>query len=257
MKSLRSKFAKAKSQGFIRSAELLFTRFVPAWIFRYSSGNIYELNIEQLCANCPDLSERNLVFRCLEDPNSDAWQNLRAFTWNEVPAETTRNDIGYAIYDAESCEILAGVWVAKEDFQEEDLGFRAKLNSNQGWLYCAYVAQQARGRGIYKALLSLVAEHAIERGVSQLVCVVQAWNRISRMAHEKRSRWIVGWISSLRIGGFAWLSRAGNVTLEHRLVSNPANSPANIEIGEGSWKVLDRSNSSGAVSTVLEAGASR
>lgn len=234
-----SKLKKAKTQGYIRSAELLVTRFVPAWVFRYSSGNIYELDIEQLSQHCPELAENGLVFRCLEDPSSDAWQELRAFTWNAVPAETTFNDFGYGIYDANSDEVLAGVWVARENFQEEDLGFRVKLEPQQGWLYCAYVGQQARGRGIYKGLLALVAAHSVNRGVGQLVCVVQAWNRISRIAHEKRSRWIVGWIASFRVGCFAWLSKAGNVTLEKRLVANPAQSPARVELGSGSWKVID------------------
>lgn len=239
MKSLFSKLEKAKAQGLIRSAELLFTRFVPAWVFRYSSGNIYELDIEQLSQHCPDLADDEIVFRCLEDSSSDAWRELRAFTWNAVPAETTGNDFGYVIYDEKGNDILAGVWVAREDFQEEDLGFRIKLGPEQAWLYCAYVSPQARGRGIYKKLLALVADDLLKRGMTQLVCVVQAWNRISRMAHEKRSRWIIGWISSIRVGCFAWLSKAGDVTLERRFVSNPARSPANVEVGDGNWKSID------------------
>ena len=239
MKSLLSRLRNARSQGLLRSVEVLFNRFVPAWVFRYSSGNIYELDIEQLSDNCPETPDDDIIFRCLDDPESDAWQDLRAFTWNSVPAQTTRNDFGYVIYDAnEPQQILAGVWVARDSFQEENLGFAVKLTPQQGWLYCAYVGKQARGRGIYKRLLCLVARHSRERGVSQLVCVVQAWNRISRMAHEKRSRWIVGWISSTRIGFLAWLTKAGNVVLDRRLVSNIANSPAIVRVEQGAWKEI-------------------
>jgi hypothetical protein len=44
--SLQSKLKKAKRQGYIRTFELVFTRFVPPWIFRYSKGDIYDLDIE-------------------------------------------------------------------------------------------------------------------------------------------------------------------------------------------------------------------
>ena len=240
MKSLLSQLNNVRSRGMLYCVEILFNRFVPAWVFRYSSGNLYQLDIENLSKNCPSsFNDDDIIFSCLDDPKSDAWHALRAFTRNSIPAESTVNHFGYVIYDAsETQQILAGVWVASDEFQEEDLGFAVQLSPQQGWLYCAHVGKHSRGRGIYKRLLCSVAKHSRERGVSQLVCVVQTWNRISRFAHERRSNWIMGWISSFRIGPLAWLTTAGNVMLERRFVSNPSNSPAIIRVEQRPWKAI-------------------
>ena len=80
----------------------------------------------------PDLAERGLVFRCLDDPSSEAWEELRAFTRNAVPAETTKNDFGYALYDANSREMLVGIWVAREGLSRRRSRIPRKTSSKAG-----------------------------------------------------------------------------------------------------------------------------
>ena len=125
MKSIRSKIKKAQSQGFARTLEVQFNRFVPPWVFRYSKGDIFDLCIEKLKSLGEKSQEdEGLVAKCLE-PNADERLRLqlREFTWNSVPIETTGDDIGYAICDAEEPgKLLAGLWAAPESFLENNLG---------------------------------------------------------------------------------------------------------------------------------------
>ena len=159
--SLGSKLQKAKSQGYIRTFELLFTRFVPPWIFRYCKGEVFDLDIEKLVM----LNEQpghevgdGLVAKCLVDADSPSDQSqesqrirLREFTWNSVPLETTLNDFGYAVYDPQNPEkLLGGVWVGLDSFREDNLGLEYIFSKDQAWLYCAFVHNDARGRGVYK-----------------------------------------------------------------------------------------------------------
>jgi len=229
--SLRSKFQKAKAQGYIRTAELLWERFVPPWIFRYSKGAVFDLDLDKLIA----LNEQRgqdvgdgLVAKCLINANNSSGQSedsqrnrLREFTWNSAPLESTANDFGYAIYDSQDPEkLLGGVWVATDSFIEDNLGLNFVLSNDQTWLYCAFVDGEARGRGIYKKLLSFVAQDVKKRGYSQLLTVINPWNRVSTAVHQKRSKQICGDVSCVRVFWLAWVSRSGNV---ETVTKRPAN----------------------------------
>jgi len=238
--SLKSKFQKAKEQGYIRTAELLWTRFVPPWIFRYSKGAVFELDLDKLIA----LNEQpgqdvgdGLVAKCLvnaadrpSDQSEDSQRTrLREFTWNSAPLESTSNDFGYAIYDSDDPQkLLGGVWVADDSFIEDNLGLNFVLSKDQAWLYCAFVDGEARGRGIYKKLLSVVAQDVEKRGYSQLLTVINPWNQVSTTVHGKRSKRICGSVSCVRLFWLAWVSRSGNVEVDKRFLTSVKKNPANV-----------------------------
>ncbi len=237
--SIRKKFQKAKAQGFIQTAEQLFTRVVPAWVFRYSNGEVFELDLEKLVAlNAHpghDVGD-GLVAQCLVDAENSTEKSLdsqrkqlREFTWNSAPLETTMNDLGYAIWDPQDPQkLLGGVWVARDSFIEDDLGLKFMFSKDQTWLYCAFVDGDARGRGIYKKLLSFVAQDVVKRGYPQLLTIVNPWNRLSRMVHHKRSKRICGTVSSIRMFWIAWISRSGNVEIDKRLITDVAKNPVKV-----------------------------
>jgi len=232
MKSILSKFQKVKAQGFFRTLEVQFNQFVPPWVFRYSMGDIYDLDIDALQSLPLKGDGEDLILRCLE-PSSDeaARLALREFTWNSVLLETTSNDLGYAVYDANQPDkLLAGVWIAKDSFLEDNLGIRFNFTQQQSWLYCAYVHADARGRGVYKRLISFAAADLHERGCQQLIAIVQPWNRISRLMHEKHSRGIVGRVGATRVGSLIHVSHSGNIEVDRTFVTNPTKAPAEITI---------------------------
>lgn len=239
--SLRSKFQKAKTQGYIRTAELVFTRFVPPWIFRYCKGDVFELDLEKLSA----LNEQpghevgdGLVASCLvnahdsvDQPDDCQQMRLREFTWNTAPLETTLGDFGYAIYNPKDPEkLLGGVWVGLDSFSEDNLGLEFVLSKDQAWLYCAFVHSDARGQGVYKKLLSFVAQDVKRRGFSQLLTIINPWNLISIGAHQKHSKRICGSVSCVRAFWLAWASRSGNVEIDKQLITNVKRKPAKVAI---------------------------
>jgi GNAT superfamily N-acetyltransferase len=251
--SLFTKIKKAKAQGYYRTFELLFCRFVPPWIFRYSKGDIYDFDFEKLKSVADSLSSEasnSLVTKCLEgttgskQPDDDERMRLRDFTYSCVPLESTANDLAYAIYDAnDPSKLLGGVWIALDSFSEDNLGLEFQFGKNQAWLYCAFVAPSARGRGVYKKLVSFVASDLEQRGYSQLLAIIQPWNRISRMMHQKPSQGIIGTLSSIRVFGWAWISHRGNLKVDKRLATNVKARPANIAIGKLSYPSI--ANTSG------------
>jgi len=239
MTSIQSKFAKAKAQGFLRTLEVQFNRFVPPWVFRYSKGDIYDLSIEKLKSLGAKVKEDDsLVAKCLgPDADEETRLQLRNFTWNSVPIETTGNDIGYAIYDVgEPGKLLAGLWAAPESFLEDNLGVKFEFAEGQAWLYCAFVHADARGRGVYKKLISFAAADLQDRGFKQLLGIVQPWNRISRMMHERQSRGIIGRMSAVRVGSLVWVFNSGNLEVSRSLVTNPANEPTIVSISRECWQ---------------------
>jgi len=237
--SIKSKIAKVKAQGFLRTFEIYFNRFVPAWVFRYSKGDIYDLSIDKLKSLKPNSGGGNdLLVRCLdESATADERLALREFTWNSVPIETTDADIGYAVHDAnEPGKLLAGLWAAPNSFLEDNLGVKFEFKKEQAWLYCAFVHADARGRGVYKTLISFAAADLQERGYSQLLGIVQPWNRISKLMHEKQSSGIIGRMSAIRLGSFVWVSRSGNLVVDRRLVTDTRNKPTVVSILKDCWK---------------------
>lgn len=254
--SLFNKIKKAKAQGYYRTFELFFCRLVPPWIFRYSKGDIYDFDFEKLKSVADSLSPEassSLIIKCLEGttgfekPNDDERMRLRDFTYNCVPLESTANDLGYAIYDAhEPNKLLGGVWIALDSFSEDNLGLEFQFGKNQAWLYCAFVAPSARGRGVYKKLVSFVGRDLEQRGYSQLLAIIQPWNRISRLMHQKPSKGIIGTLSSIRLFGWAWISHRGNLKVDKRLVTNVKTRPANISVGDLGYPLVANENKKAA-----------
>jgi GNAT superfamily N-acetyltransferase len=143
--------------------------------------------------------------------------------------ESTKNDFGYAIYDPKDPEkFLGGVWVGVESFGEDNLGLEFQLGNRQAWLYCAFVDGDARGRGVYKKLLSFVAQDVRSRGFSQLLTVINPWNIVSRGAHEKQSKRICGTVSSVRFFSLARVWSSGNVHIDKRWVTQIKDRPSII-----------------------------
>ena len=149
-----------------------------------------------------------------------------------MPLETTSNDLGYLIYDQDEPEqILGGLWAGLGSFSENNLGVDFQFDDDQVWLYCAFVHDAARGRGVYKKLISFVANDLQQRGYSQLLGIVQPWNKVSRRMHEKQSRGICGRMSAVRVFNFVWVCSSGNLEVDKRLVTKISSDPARVKIG--------------------------
>lgn len=220
---------KIRNRGILHSAETVFNRIVPAWLFRFSVGDVLELDQQMMCETLASLDNSDFVMKSVEDvAERDA---LRTTTWNSVPAETTHHDLGYAICSTGDPQaVLGGVWGGVESFVEADLGFRVQLDTDQAWIYCAYVSKQARGQGVYKRVLTFAADDLRKRGHTRLRVVIQPWNKASMYIHKKYSTRTVGRIMVVRIGFLAFVFCTGQLTKSKTVTSKIVAAPVEIKV---------------------------
>lgn len=207
----------------IHRLEQLFNRIVPAWIFRLSIGDVYELDIPKLSDSLSQFDLQGISIKGVQD--ADERTRLRSNTWNSVLLACSADDMGYSAVDEASKKFLGGVWAGKDYFIESDLGFEIRMRPKQAWVYCAYVSKAARGRGIYQRLLSFVGHDVSVNGFEQLYVIVQPWNLASTYIHKKYSSKAIGRVTVIRVFSIAAVFRTGlltkNRTFTTQLVKNP------------------------------------
>ena len=59
-------------------------------------------------------------------------------------------------------------------------------NARMWWIQSVYVAQQARGQGVFRALFDAVREQAVAEGIAVLRLYVERDNRVARQVYEAR-----------------------------------------------------------------------
>lgn len=195
-------------------------------------GNIYDFDIEALRSLADDLDPAKREALLTKNvTNNEERMRLRKFTWNTVILDTTANDLGFAVYEkSDTDKLLGGVWVGVGSFLEDNLGIEFQFTEDQSWLYCAFVDGKARGKGVYKRLVSFAAEEVEERGFERLLGIVQPWNKISRRMHEQHSLGTCGSIGALRIFGFVWVFYSGNISVDKTIVTRIKSDPARVTI---------------------------
>lgn len=218
--------------------ETVFNRLVPKWLFRFSVGDVFDLDFQLLqeSSNRPLPSDYSMA--CIEDDH--ARLALREFTWNSVPLESTQDDFGYAVLktseldsprdQAEASSYVGGVWAGTGSFSEADLGFRIDLQPSQAWLYCAFVDKEARGGGLYKKLLGFVAEDLQSRDYQRLSVIIQPWNKASIHVHRSLSRRRVGRVCVVKLLGFAWVFCSGEISQTKRFTASIEGNPVILKV---------------------------
>lgn len=224
-----SLYHQLKNRGVIHCAELLFNRIVPPWVFRFSLGIVLELDVEKLVAIDQTIEKTGYYTSCVVDPQ--AREQLRATTWNSVPAETSRSHFGYCVCRDESPHVvIGGVWGGIDRFNEADLGFQINLAPDQAWIYCAYVNKDARGDGVYKRVLSFAANDLQSRGYKRLRVIIQPWNKASLHIHSKYSSRVVGRILAIRIFRLALVFCTGELSKSKTSTTRLLHDPVIIQL---------------------------
>ncbi|EMI42072.1 GNAT family N-acetyltransferase [Rhodopirellula sp. SWK7] len=220
---------KLKSHGVLHSLEIGFNRVVPAWCFRFSVGTVYALNVEQLNRRWDESECDRYAIKRVED--SAEQDELRKITWNSVPVDTTVGHYGYAITRAdEPGKTIGGVWGGVRQFNEADLGFQIELEKEQALIYCAYVAKEARGEGIYKRLLPFAAHDLNSEGYRNLVVMVQPWNKASTYIHRKHATRTIGSVAVVRVFGLAMVFCTGGISKSKTCTTGLLSDPVMIQI---------------------------
>ena len=220
---------RIKTRGLISVIENQFNSIVPPWFFRFSIGDVFELGSNQLCQLHEDSSSNGLSFSVVT--GSEDRSRLREKTYNSVPVETIENDFGFAIANSESPEdFQGGVWGGVESFIESNLGFRIMLDSDQAWIYCAFVNDSLRGRGCYQKLLAFAVFHLSQQGYQRFYVVVQPWNKASIHIHRKFSVRRVGRIAVVRLFRLACIYRTGALIQDRTWTLQPETNPVHFKL---------------------------
>ena len=226
---MKTIFRKIKRRGLIHTLETTFNRFVPAWLFRFSVGDVLQLDVQKLCHLADDLDSNSYISQCVEDPASR--NKLRTITWNSVPLSTSKNDFGYAIYHRDNpAKVVGGVWGGVDSFLEADLGFQIQLEDDQAWIYCAFVSKDVRGGGVYQRVLSYAARDLKRRGYHRLRVVIQPWNKASMYIHRKYSVSTIGRIAVVRVFGIAAVFCTGQLAKDRTTTRQFHSNPVLIQV---------------------------
>lgn len=225
----KSILQKIRERGLVSAIEIQFNRVIPPWLFRFSIGDVFELDTHRLCELNEQSPKDDLHFRCVTD--AAEWEQLRATTYNSVPVETIQNDFGFAISHADSPDrIGGGVWGGVVSFIESNLGFQMELESDQAWIYCAYIQENTRGRGVYQRLLAFAASHLRDHGFQRLYVVIQPWNHASIHVHRKYAIGRVGRITAVRVLRLASVFASGSLIKSRIGTTQPGTRPISIRL---------------------------
>ncbi len=221
---------RLKSQGLLHLAETTFNRFVPAWLFRFSVGDVFDLDVAKLSQLGDADDAKTKQFQLTQHQGLESTQQLREVTWNSVPLSCSAEHFGYSISGkiADEQQLLGGVWGGFGNFVEQNLGFDFRLKPNEGWIYCAYIDKAARGMGVYKRVLSFACAKMKENGFDRQLVVVQPWNKASTYIHKKYSKETAGRIIALRFLFLSMIFCTGKLKKDRTFTCRITKSPIQL-----------------------------
>ena len=175
---------------------ILFNRIVPQRLFRMRRYVVYEMDVSKTKA-AAELRESLpggdvQVSACQTE---DQIRAVEALTWFKREYSSGKNRSFQATIDG---QLVAGVWLASEIFDENELGVRLMMNERQTWLFAAFVAKSFRGQKIYGKLLPFVVNEASQDFPSVLLAV-NPDNLPSKEVHRKLSQRTVGTVVAIRL----------------------------------------------------------
>jgi len=190
--------SKIRNRGFKFYFAGLFNRVVPQWLFRMRRYFVYEMDVQKLQTASQQVVGGSgvEVSACRTSAEIEA---VEVLTW--FRRELSSGDLR-AFQATLDGQLVGGVWIASEIFDEDELGVRLILNPQQAWLFAAYVSEQARGKKVYSKLLSFVVSE-VSQDFPQVVLAVNPDNRPSNAVHKKASRRTLGMVVAVRFLKFS------------------------------------------------------
>ncbi len=230
-----------RSRGMLYSIGTVINRIVPQRVFRFRIFRVFELQ----CPHDSGPAKPNVDARA-EEPLDFRWcATDEEFRWaKQLTYFQTSDDFDEqpitACLAVDGSEPVGGVWRATERFNEEELGIQLVFESDQAWIFAAFVSKSHRRRGIYGRLLGsvLCGEHSLRHYAS-----INPTNRASMAAHAPFVRSTVGTGVALRLFGFAIAWAGGSLRLDRFATSNSRTRPIRLRIGGPKQPDADASSS--------------
>ena len=169
-----------RQRGWLYVSSILLSRMIPQWLLRFRYFHVYELkqlSSMELAETDPQLT----IMRCTERAQIEAAERVTKRNHSDTKAarETSSHDAWIALLED---EVVGALWMAKQHFEESELGIRYRLGDCQLWMYSSHVLGQRRRQGIYTRLLSSVLQDAKSKRVYAAINPV---NVASMAAHRR------------------------------------------------------------------------
>ena len=211
-----------KSLGFSYVFERVFERIVPAWMFRFSSFAVYQIESNKFS----DGSFSNAVVKICDSPQE--LERLRDVTSADGDESQT---IGF-VAKVDS-EVVAGLWVALGQFQDGDVGVSFSLAPETSWIYGARVDAAYRRQGIYSHLMAESTRSRESAGHAAPLIGVSKLNKASHKAIQRFGT-LVGQVFVIRLGSVAWVRAKGDLKQNQSLTLSCTRRPIQLSVSESS-----------------------
>ena len=207
-----------KSLGFSYVFERVFERIVPAWMFRFSSLAVYQIESSKFS----DGPFSNAVVKICD--SAQEFEGLRDVTSADGEEAQT---IGFvAKMDS---EVAGGLWVALGDYRDGDLGLSFTLGHERSWIYGARVDAAFRRQGIYSHLMAESTQSRESEGHAAPFIGVSKLNQGSHKAIQRFGT-SVGQVFVIRLGSMVWARTKGDLKQNQSLTLRCTRRPIQLSI---------------------------
>ena len=211
---------KVKTLGFGFVFEVVFERIVPAWMFRFCSLAVYQIDLDKLPRDSFSPAAVNIC------DSAQELEQLREITGNYTQQEDTIGVL--AKVDGQAA---GGLWLALDDYQDHDLGLSFFLGSGGTWIYAARTDGAYRRRGIYSHLMAASAQSRTNAGHTAPFIGVSKLNRGSHKAIQRFGT-LVGQVFIIRLGSMVWARTKGDLNQNQNLTFQCTRRPIQLSVSE-------------------------
>ena len=209
---------KIQSLGFGFVFERAFERNVPAWICRFCSLAIYQVDSDKLSDSPFSIARLKIC---------DNAQELKQLEEVTSSSGDPKDSIGFvAMMDD---EVAGGLWIALGDYRDHDLGLAFLLGDNGAWIYSARVDEAYRRRGIYSQLMAESAQSRKNAGHAAPFIGVSKLNHGSHKAIQRFGT-PIGQVSVIRLGSMVWARTKGDLQQKQKLTFQCTRCPIQLSL---------------------------
>ena len=211
---------KIKTLGFGFVFETVFEQIIPAWMCRFCSLAVYQIDLDQLPS---DPFSSAAVKVC------DSVQELEQLA--EITSEYTQQKNSIGVLAKMDGQVAGGIWIAIGDYQDRDLGLSFLLGTEGTWLYSSRVDAAYRRRGIYSHLL---AETALTRKSTGHTAPFLGVSKLNRGSHKAIQRFCtpVDEVLVIRLGAIVWARSKGGLKQNQTLTLRCTRRPIQFNVPE-------------------------
>ena len=190
---------------------------LPAWFFRFRPFGVYEILLTKPTGKPSAVASRvsqpgklNCQIRWVADRNEAAMLG-RVASQESIAAFNLTTHRAAAAWLGD--EVIGCAWIAKESFDETDLGLRFELQSTEVWLFAAAVDPPWRDQGVYRQLLEFLIAELRQDDIRRILLGVTFGNEPSLRAHTRQGATSVGAITVARCLGLTICRPVGRFRL--------------------------------------------